>query len=64
MKANTRQEVIDQWQEGSGKYLDYFTCPNCRDILQKSGDILRCKNSDCFFEGIFSLTGEWLDPIR
>lgn len=62
MKAYTRQQVIDIWERMTEETKNLFTCPNCRDILTKDRDVLRCTNNDCCFTGIFSIDGEWLEP--
>jgi len=49
MILNTRQDIIDAWNEGNIILLDYYCCPNCRDILYKSDDkkSFVCINSGC-----------------
>ena len=47
---NKRKEIIEMWLKGN--FLDYYCCPNCRDILNKlisdSGNVYYiCDNSMC-----------------
>ena len=60
VKLLTRQEVIDCWGKND-KYLNFYVCPSCRDILTKLSDgKLLCGNVDCRNEKIYDnpLEGE------
>lgn len=48
MKLMTRGEVIDAWEK-NGQFLNWYVCPNCRDILSmhQDGRHFKCMNSNC-----------------
>lgn len=48
MKLLTRRQIIETW-ERVPDYLDYYCCPECRDILTISGnnEYLNCTNPSC-----------------
>lgn len=44
-KLLTRKEIAEMWLNSpilKDKYLDYYCCPNCRDILINRGQFLMC----------------------
>jgi hypothetical protein len=49
MTLLTRREVIEIWNRHPD-YLDWYTCPNCRDILFITDkiNVFTCMNDKCF----------------
>jgi len=60
-KLLKRKEVIELWQSGTKKYLDYYCCPDCRDVLKKAGDTLSCANMACENTNEYNLQGFEID---
>lgn len=56
MQCITRREIIALW-ETNNKYCDYFTCPDCRDILTRRENSLVCDNVNCENRNIYNLDG-------
>lgn len=57
-KLLTRRQVIEAWNK-SEKYLDYYVCPCCRDIMRKITDTkYACHNHTCSNDGIVVDTEE------
>jgi uncharacterized protein YbaR (Trm112 family) len=57
MDALRRNEIIRLWQS-SEKYLDYFCCPDCRDVLEEVEDdkyLLECHNDNCKNSSYFDI---------
>ena len=60
MDALRRNEIIRLWKLNE-KYLNYFCCPDCRDILEREDDVLMCANNFCENTNMFNIkTGEAL----
>ena len=60
-KLHTRKEIITIWQMPiHKKYLNYYCCPDCRDILTQSidGKHLYCASRTCTNKSIYTLEGE------
>jgi hypothetical protein len=49
-KLLTRRQVVELWQKNK-KYMNYYVCPNCRDLLQKEYDGYKCTNEECGIKG-------------
>lgn len=49
----TRREVIELWSNPESCFLDYFVCPDCRDILFLGPKGLECRNHSCLNTEIF-----------
>ncbi len=51
MSLLTRREIIKMWLSQSVDFLDFYTCPNCRDIvfkkLRKNNVSYYCDNPKC-----------------
>ena len=53
MRLLKRKEVIEYW-ERSSEYMEYYTCPCCRNILHKiSEDEYECKNLMCKIKVVY-----------
>lgn len=46
-EAQTRAEIMKQWNRQSFNGLNMFCCPDCRDILHMWHDSLTCVNQEC-----------------
>ncbi len=59
MTVMTRRQVIEAWNHDD-RYHDYYSCPDCRNILTKQIDgNLRCANDMCLNSTVFDcITGE------
>jgi hypothetical protein len=49
MKLFTRREIIEFWNRHPER-LDWFVCPNCRDLLfpTDTTNEFKCMNDKCF----------------
>ena len=50
MKLLKRKEIIEMWKKQDQKFLNYYCCPDCRDLLQTdkhNNNYLICKNPVC-----------------
>lgn len=48
-----RKDIIQSWEEANKKYMDYYCCPSCRDLLfpvEGKSNIFQCKNHFCKIE--------------
>lgn len=51
-----RSETIDAWNNDK-RWHDYFCCPNCRDVLGKEENYLRCNNGACCNMTYYTMEG-------
>jgi uncharacterized protein YbaR (Trm112 family) len=67
----TRREIIKQWEDGE-KWLDFFCCPNCRNVLTLHTNpdysmYLRCDNHFCLLADkyeYFHSTAHYLNKAK
>ena len=52
MKLLTRRQIIEIWRNQQKSRLDYYCCPNCRDLLLQKGDSYVCINGDCSLHSV------------